>query len=81
MRPDIVLVELCKERVPLLVNPDEPAPSLWHAACQSVSGVPAGRPGWPSAAQLLAAARCRGGAPVSAVEIEDDAVALLATGG
>ncbi|GAB4818160.1 hypothetical protein N2152v2_005206 [Parachlorella kessleri] len=81
VRPDIVLVELCKERVPLLVNPDDPPPGLWYSSRLTVSGLPAG-PGWPSSAQLVAAAglKCSGGMPVTASEIEDDCVTLLSTG-
>lgn len=79
VRPDIVLLELCKERVPLLVNPDDPPPTLWHSSRQRLVGLPAGA-SWPAAAELLAHMRCRGGAPVTATQIEDDAASLLATG-
>ncbi|EFN58262.1 hypothetical protein CHLNCDRAFT_57092 [Chlorella variabilis] len=79
VRPDIVLLELCKDRTGLLVDPDAPPPQSWWTPRLTISGVPAA-PGWPTAAQLAGGLKGRGCAPVSAADIEDDAVALLATG-
>jgi hypothetical protein len=80
--PDIVFLELCKDRVNLLVDPAELQPSMWQPVGRgaTVTGVPTG-PGWPTATALAARLRTARGMPVSAAEIEDDAEALLATGG
>ena len=71
--------QLCKDRTGLLVDPDAPPPQSWWTPRLTISGVPAA-PGWPTAAQLAGGLKGRGCAPVSAADIEDDAVALLATG-
>ncbi|KAL4443721.1 hypothetical protein ABPG75_011458 [Micractinium tetrahymenae] len=89
VKPDIVLLELCKDRTGLLVDPDAPPPQVWWTPRLAVASTPslealaggqAGAPGWPSTGQLLARLHSRGCSPVTAADIEDDAVALLSTG-
>ncbi|PRW56496.1 actin binding [Chlorella sorokiniana] len=83
VQPDIVLVELCKDRTGLLVDPDAPQPQTWYTPRVSITGLPstgAAPAGWPTADQLLGHLKCRGCSPVGASDIEDDAVALLSTG-
>jgi len=80
--PDVVLVELCKDRLGLLLPPKAGAgrgPTLWHAAATRLAGVPTD-PGWPAPDALLACARTAPGAPVSTADIEADCVRLQATG-
>lgn len=76
------LPQLCKDRTGLLVDPDAPQPQAWYTPRVTLAGLPAGAAaaGWPSAAQLLGLLKCGGCSPVSAADIEDDAVALLSTG-
>jgi hypothetical protein len=85
MFSDIVLLELCKDRTGLLVDPDAPQPQTWYTPRLQLTGLPAAgtaaAAGWPSAAQLLGMLKGSGSGPVSASDIEDDAVALLSTGG
>lgn len=79
VKPDAVLLELCKDRVPLLVDPTAPSPSVWHARSVSTKGIPTDK-GWPSATELGSLLKCREATPASASDLEDDAVALLSTG-
>eukprot|EP00887_Chlorella_sp_A99_P000855 scaffold5.g855.t1 len=70
VRPEAVLLELCKDRTGLLA---------WHAAQVRLPGLPEGE-GWPTVEELVALLNCRGSSPVSASQLEDDAVTLLSTG-
>ncbi|KAL4858448.1 TraB domain-containing protein [Chlorella vulgaris] len=79
VQPDIVLVELCKDRTGLLVDPDAPPPQTWYTPRFSLTGLPTA-PGWPTSDQLMGLLKGTGCAPVSAADIEDNAVALLSTG-
>jgi hypothetical protein len=79
LRADIVLVELCKDRTGLLVDPDAPPPPTWYTPRFSLTGLPTA-PGWPTAVQLMGLLKGTGCTPVSAADIEDNAVALLSTG-
>jgi len=77
--PDVLLLELCRDRVGLLIPPDR-GPSVWHAPRVELVGVPAEGGGWPAADALLAACRSAPGVPVTTHDIEVDCVALQATG-
>eukprot|EP00775_Hariotina_reticulata_P012413 gene12413-12548_t len=81
VRPDVVMVELCKERLALLVDPENPdrRAETWHCRQVSLEGVPED-PLWPGTAQLLQLLNSRIGAAVTTQEIEDDVSRLLATG-
>lgn len=49
----VVLVELCKDRVGLMLNPDGPkGVQLWTSRQMSVSGLPKSE-GWPSQKEIL----------------------------
>jgi hypothetical protein len=77
VQPETVLLELCKDRTDLLLDPAG-YPTLWHpSAVRLVGALPAGGPGEGA---LLARLQSRRGAAVGAAEIEGDALALLATG-
>ncbi|KAF6254495.1 hypothetical protein COO60DRAFT_1703286 [Scenedesmus sp. NREL 46B-D3] len=82
VRPEVVMVELCKDRIGLLVDPVNPDRRLetWHCRKVSLDGVPADDPLWPQEGQLLELIASRIGAAVSTQEIELDCARLLATG-
>ncbi|MEW5308708.1 MAG: hypothetical protein WDW38_000646 [Sanguina aurantia] len=79
--PEIVAVELCKERLGLLVGSGEEdmARSTWHSRKVAIEGLPKGSV-WPSEQQLLGILYCRSGVPISGKDIEGDVFTLLATG-
>ncbi|CAG9461069.1 unnamed protein product [Pedinophyceae sp. YPF-701] len=82
VRPDAVMLELCKNRTTLMVEPDVTgaAPDqLWHAPAVSISGLPTGA-GWPTEQELLAALSTKPFAPVTRATMDADAAALRATG-
>lgn len=74
-----MLLELCKDRTGLLVDPDAPPPQTWYTPRLTLAGLPTGAP-WPPAERLAALLKARGCAPASAADLEDGAVALLETG-
>uniref|UniRef100_A0A383WD58 Uncharacterized protein n=1 Tax=Tetradesmus obliquus TaxID=3088 RepID=A0A383WD58_TETOB len=82
VRPEVVMVELCKERLGLLVDPVNPERRLdtWHCRKVMLDGVPADDPLWPQQTQLLELIASRIGAAVTTQEIELDCARLLATG-
>lgn len=77
-----MLVELCKDRTGLLVDPDAPPPTRWWTPRLQLTGLPsgAGAQGWPPADALRGLLKGRDCSPVTAADIEDDAVTLLSTG-
>lgn len=82
MKPDIVLLELCKDRVDLLVDPSMPAPKHWHSRVINFNSKFAQQSGSTATAckKLLERLRCRPGRPFSAYDIEQDCVQLLSSG-
>lgn len=51
--PQVVVVELCKDRVGLMLNPEGPrGAQLWNARRVFISGLP-GEEGWPPESQIL----------------------------
>jgi len=84
VKPDALMLELCKERVELLMPEkalDQGDPTLaWHAEGAAVEGLPSG-PGWPTQEELLSVVRTASGGPLlPPVHIEEDMRALLRTG-
>ena len=54
----VVVVELCKDRVGLMLNPEGPkGAQLWNSRRVSISGVPS-EPGWPQEEQILSGKMC-----------------------
>ncbi|PNW74532.1 hypothetical protein CHLRE_12g492350v5 [Chlamydomonas reinhardtii] len=85
VRPEVVAVELCKERSGLLVDPEDAAtaPKVWHSRKIQIEGLPedeASKGCWPSSEQLQALLTCRPGRPVNQQDIEGDVIRLLSTG-
>lgn len=80
VKPDAVLIELCKDRVPLLVDPDDPQPTLWTSPTIKITGVPAGKACWPTSIELTSLLLCQNGMPVRLSQLDDDAQTLLDTG-
>jgi len=81
VKPEVVMVELCKDRVGLLVDyqPESQASNLWHSRKVFIEGLPT-EPEWPTAQQLKTLIQTRAGRPVSTQDIEADVYSLLATG-
>ncbi|KAL6762267.1 hypothetical protein V8C86DRAFT_2518932 [Haematococcus lacustris] len=81
VRPEVLGLELCKDRLGLLVDgqEDSVARQLWHCRRIMVEGLPAG-PEWPKEEQVKQLLRCQPGKPVSSADIEADVNTLLATG-
>lgn len=79
VKPDTVLVELCKDRTGLLLDGEGPPPQKWHTGRVRLVGY-SPKQGLPSQQELLGLLKATHNAPVSASDIEDDAVALLSTG-
>ena len=82
IRPDTVLLELCKDRVDLLVDPSLPAPKHWHSRVVKLDSSFAQQSSFTATAckKLLARLRCRPGRLFSAYDIEQDCVQLLSSG-
>lgn len=79
IRPDIIMVELCKDRLGLLATEFPPGPRVWHCPNVKVTGLLEGS-GFPTADELKSLLTCKPGRPFSAADIEDDVNALQATG-
>ncbi|KAG2427850.1 hypothetical protein HXX76_012171 [Chlamydomonas incerta] len=85
VQPEVVAVELCKERSGLLVDPEDAAtaPKVWHSRKVQIEGLPddeASAGCWPSSEQLQSLLACRPGRPVTQQDIEGDVIRLLSTG-
>lgn len=82
VRPDVIGVELCKDRVGLLVDasPESEATNLWHARKVTIEGLPGYDEAFPTEGQLKELLGTRPGRPVSMQDIEADVFTLLATG-
>jgi hypothetical protein len=79
VRPDTVMVELCKDRVGLLATEPPAGERQWHAPAVRISGIP-DKPGFPTADDLLPRLLSAPGRPLTVTDIEDDHRTLLATG-
>ena len=82
MKPNIVLLELCKDRVDLLVDPTMPPPQQWHSrAINFHSNFPQQSSSTATACKkLLSQLRCQPGRPFAAYDIEQDCIQLLSSG-
>ena len=79
VRPDVVMIEICKDRLGLLATPFPAGERVWHTPSVRVSGIP-DLPGFPKAEDLLSLLTCKPGRPISTVDIEEDTRRLQATG-
>lgn len=81
VRPEVVMVELCKDRVGLLVDDqvEKQATNLWHTRKVLIEGLPED-PAWPTADELKPLLQTRCGRPVTTQDIEADVYTLLSTG-
>ncbi|KAG1678282.1 hypothetical protein FOA52_013903 [Chlamydomonas sp. UWO 241] len=82
VRPEVVCVELCKERVGLLVDDrmETQATNLWHVRKVMIEGLPSYDKAYPTVDELKSLLSTRSGLPVSMQDIEADVKRLLATG-
>lgn len=79
VKPQVVMLELCKDRLPLLMDPDSPPPQIWHTRRVRFNGLPED-PGYPSAEEILATLHTQPGNPITVGDIEADSTALLSSG-
>ena len=80
--PDIVLLELCKDRVGLLIDPSLPQPQYWHSRFVKLESSTAQQPAPLQHAchSLMGRLQCQPGRAFSAFQIEQDCVQLLSSG-
>jgi pheromone shutdown protein TraB len=78
-QPDVVLVELDKDRVPLLVDPSESTPDLWSVSNLTISGNNKNNKN-NNNDELLSTLKCSNGFPVTFPDLDEDAKTLLSTG-
>lgn len=80
-RPEVVMVELCKDRVGLLADGrvEAQAKNLWHVRKVQIEGLPTSDE-WPTESSLKKLLVTRAGRPVSTQDIEGDISRLLSTG-
>ena len=82
IKPEVVLLELCKDRVDLLVDPSMPPPQHWHSRAINFHSNFPQQSSFTAAAckKLLSRLRCQPGRFFSAYDIEQDCIQLLASG-
>lgn len=71
-----LLLELCGDRVGLLVDPNSPPPSCWRSTGLRLSGLPS----WLSADDVAPLLHAATGKPITERSIAQDVAALKATG-
>ena len=82
IKPEVVLLELCKDRVDLLVDPSMPPPQHWHSRVINFHSSFPQQSSFTAAAckMLLSQLRCQPGRFFAAFDIEQDCIQLLASG-
>jgi len=81
VEPEVVGVELCKDRLPLLINAEsDTTPNIWHCRKIEIEGMPKDDPSWPTFEDMKGLLRCQPGHPISTKDIEADCKTLLSTG-
>ena len=82
VKPDTVLLELCKDRVDLLINPSLPAPQHWHSRIVNFQSRfdQQSRVIASTCKKLLSSLRCQPGKAFTAYDIEQDCIQLLSSG-
>lgn len=78
VKPDTVVIELCKDRAGLLLDETTP-PQLWHTQKLAFPNYSPGY-GWPSEVELKRLLKSNSGDSLTLKDIEDDVVMLLSTG-
>ncbi len=73
------MLELCKDRLPLLMDPDSPPPQIWHTRRVQFNGLPE-EPGYPTAEEIIGTLHTQPGNPITVGDIESDSTALLKSG-
>ena len=82
IKPEVVLLELCKDRVDLLVDPSMPPPAHWHSRVINFHSNFPQQSSFTATAckKLLSRLRCQPGRSFAACDIEQDCIQLLASG-
>ncbi|KAL0042778.1 hypothetical protein WJX79_010731 [Trebouxia sp. C0005] len=76
--PEAVLLELCKDRVELLLDPSASPPQHWHTRAIDLQGM--SQSSKSACKKLLFKLTCQHGSAFTAHDIEEDCVQLLASG-
>lgn len=79
VRPTVVMLELCRDRVGLLIDPDSPPPQIWHTRRVRFNGLPT-HEGYPSAEEIIDTLHTQPGNPITVGDIEADCTDLLSLG-
>ena len=82
MKPETVLLELCKDRVDLLIDPSASTPQQWHTRTTELQGLRCQQASImaDTCRQITALLHCQPGQAFSAHDIEQDCVQLLTSG-
>ena len=82
VKPETVLLELCKDRVDLLIDPSTSTPQHWHTRTTNLQGVRRQQASImaDTCRQLTRLLHCQPGQAFSAHDIEQDCVKLLSSG-
>ncbi len=80
--PRVVLLELCKDRVDLLVDSSSPPPQHWHSRVIELQPATAQQSSSAAKARsnILSKLHCQPGRAFTASEIEQDCIQLLSSG-
>lgn len=81
VEPEVVLLELCKDRVDLLIDPSAAPPQHWHSDSVDFQGL-AQQPHstYNACIALKSRLKCQPGTAFSACDIEQDCVQLMSSG-
>jgi len=80
LQPNVVALELCRDRTGLLIPEDAPPPQRFHAPSVTISGYSPKDKNWPTIRQLTRHLKSVLQESVAAAEIEDDVIELLSSG-
>jgi pheromone shutdown protein TraB len=81
LKPDVVALELCRDRTGLLIPENAPPPQRFHAPSVTITGYSPKDTNWPTLQQLTSRLKSDvKSSSVTASEIEDDVIELLSSG-
>ncbi|KAH7616177.1 hypothetical protein Ndes2526B_g08279 [Nannochloris sp. 'desiccata'] len=80
LKPDLVALELCRDRTGLLIPENSPPPQRFHAPSVTITGYSPEDKNWPTLQQLTSRLKSEIQDDISASEIEDDVIELLSSG-
>lgn len=78
--PEVVMLELCKDRVDLLVDHRAPPPQHWHSRIIDLQGMAQSSSVFNTCRKLLSSLTCQRGKSFTAYDIEQACIQLLSSG-